>query len=319
MSPFKDEEGGCVLSTTMNKYVYGTLHTTPRNHITIHSLDYDMKAKYSAKQRAGANGKLSLVKATIKRLHEHELGADVFIHSDAPPGSGLGSSSTMVVSLIGLFLELLRKPFTNYEIAELAYQIERVDLKMAGGMQDQYAAVFGGFNFIEFYKDTVIVNPLRINSTTLNELHYNILLCSVGRTRLSEKIIKTQVNNYKGNREIAVEAMRMQKEIAVEMKKCLLTGKLSDFGVLLDHAWIAKKKMAESISNKKIDDMYEVAKKNGALGGKILGAGGGGYLIFYCRSGRKHIIADKLEKMGGQVEDFSFDFNGLQTWTASNI
>lgn len=316
VAPFKDQEGGCVLSTTITHYVYGTLHKTHGRHITIHSLDYDIKSKYTFNQKIRSDGKLSLVKATIQRLTKQQFGADIFIHSDAPPGSGLGSSSTMVVTLIGLFQELLKIPLTNYGIAEMAYEIERVDLKMRGGMQDQYAAVFGGFNFIEFYKDRVIVNPLRINATILNELHYNLLLCDLGRTRLSEKIIQTQVDNYVKNESTAVEAMREQKKIAVEMKNHLLTGKLTEFARLLDYAWTNKKKMAVGITNEKIDEMYEVAKKKGAIGGKILGAGGGGYLVFYCRSGKKHIVAEALEKLGGRMVDFSFEFNGLQTWTA---
>ena len=315
VSPFKDREGGCVLSTTISKYAFGTLHTNNRKQIIIHSLDYDMTTRYSVRSKVNPNSKLSLVKAAIQRLHEHEMGGEIFIHSDAPPGSGLGSSSTMVVALIGLFIELLRKPLTNYEIAEIAYQIERVDLKMAGGMQDQYASVFGGFNFIEFYKDNVIVNPLRINSTILNELQYNLLLCQIGRARFSETIIKKQVENYEKNKTKAINAMREQKDIAINMKKYLLTGKLGDFANLMDYAWITKKKMAEGISNKRIDRMYEEAKKGGAIGGKVLGAGGGGYLVFYCSSGKKHIVAQRLEKVGGRVVDLSFDFNGLQTWT----
>lgn len=316
VAPFKDQEGGCVLSTTINKYAYGTLQNRPDKHIKIYSLDYDLTTRYTLNRKFNRNGKLSLVKATIQRLNGNGLGVDIFIHTDAPPGSGLGSSSAMVVSLIGLFVETLKKPLTSYDIAEMAYQIERVDLKMLGGMQDQYAAAFGGFNFIEFYRDKVIVNPLRINARTLNELQYNLLLCFIGRTRLSEKIIQQQVDNYLEKNIEAISAMKLQKKLAINMKNSLLTGKLDEFASLLDSAWLTKKKMANEISNPKIDEMYAVAKKHGAIGGKVLGAGGGGYLIFYCSSGRKHIVAEKLEKLGGKIVDFEFDFNGLQTWTA---
>jgi D-glycero-alpha-D-manno-heptose-7-phosphate kinase len=318
VAPFKDNEGGCVLSTTINKYAFGSLQTRADTHIMIYSRDYDMTACYSAHQRVYRNGRLSLVKAAIQKLNETNLGVQISLHSDAPPGSGLGSSSAMVVTLIGLFVELLRKPLTSYDIAQMAYRIERIDLKMVGGMQDQYAAAFGGFNFIEFNKDRVIVNPLRIDATTLNELHYNLLLCHIGRTRLSEKIIREQIDNYLQNKIEAITAMKTQKEIAINMKNSLLTGKLNDFASLLDCAWITKKKMANEITNPKIDEMYETAKKNGAIGGKVLGAGGGGYLIFYCSSGRKHHVAEKLKKMGGEIVDFGFDFNGLQTWTAED-
>lgn len=316
VAPFKDEEGGCVLTTTITQYVYATLHQTDQAHIKIHSLDYDIVSKYTVNQKIRRDSRLSLAKATIQRMNERDLGADIFIHSDAPPGSGLGSSSTMVVTIIGLFRELFKKPLSNYEMAEMAYLIERVDLQMLGGMQDQYAAAFGGFNFIEFYQDRVIVNPLRINATALNELHYNLLLCSVGRTRLSETIIAKQVDNYRKSEKEAVDAMRTQKAIAIEMKNCLLLGKLNEFAALLDYAWLVKKRMAKEISNPVIDAMYEEAKKNGAIGGKILGAGGGGYLVFYCSSGKKHLIARALEKMGGRIVDFGFETNGLQAWTA---
>ncbi len=317
VAPFKDEEGGCVLSTTINQYVYGTLHYAQTGQVRIHSLDYDLTTKYIARQNFRRNGKLSLVKATLQRLHEGEVGGEIFIHADSPPGSGLGSSSTMVVTLIGLFRELLKKPLSNYDIAEMAYLIERVDLGMRGGMQDQYAAAFGGVNFIEFYKDKVIVNPLRIDPTTLNELQYNLVFCTIGRTRVSEEIIQQQVSNYVRNEVDAVEAMHVQKGIAIDMKNCLLTGKLDKFAELLEFAWVTKKKMAAGITTAQIDEMYTAAKKAGAIGGKVLGAGGGGYLMFYCRSGRKHIVAHALTRLGGRIVDFGFEGGGLQTWSVN--
>ena len=236
------------------------------------------------------------------------------MHSDAPPGSGLGSSSTVVVALIGLIQKWQRLPLTSYDIAELAYHIERIDLGIKGGMQDQYAAVFGGFNFIEFTKNAVIVNPLRIEADTLNELNYSLILCYTGRTRLSGNIINTQVNNYVRGEAEVLEAMDELKAITIDMKSALLQGRVADFGALLNDAWINKKKMAKQITSSSIDVLYETARKNGALGGKILGAGGGGYLMVHCPFDRKHIISEELEKLGGQVVEFAFDFHGLQTW-----
>jgi D-glycero-alpha-D-manno-heptose-7-phosphate kinase len=219
-----------------------------------------------------------------------------------------------VVSLIGLFKHWLHLPLTNYEIAELAYKIERIDMGIKGGKQDQYAATFGGFNFIEFYKEATIVNPLRIPADVLNELHYNLLLCYTGKTRLSAGIIDTQVRNYVQRKEEVVRAMDELKAITIEMKNALLRGQLTEFGALLHDAWENKKKMAQQISNPFIDELYETARKNGALGGKVSGAGGGGYMFFYCPFDRKHLVAEALEKMGAQVVDFNFDFYGLQTW-----
>jgi D-glycero-alpha-D-manno-heptose-7-phosphate kinase len=239
---------------------------------------------------------------------------DIFLHSDAPPGSGLGSSSTVVVTLIGAFKHWLHLPLTNYEIADLAYQIERKDLGIKGGKQDQYAATFGGFNFIEFHHDATIVNPLRVPSDTLNELHYNLLLCYTGKTRLSAHIIDDQVKGYVQHQEGVTRAMDELKHIAVALKNALLRDKPNEFGALLNEAWMNKKKMATQISNPHIDELYETALKHGALGGKITGAGGGGYMFFYCDFKRKHIVAEQLERLGAQVVEFDFDFGGLQTW-----
>lgn len=316
VEPYLSERGGVVLSTTIDKYAYGSLRFRGDRQITVTSLDYDIVAKYRLDEPLAYNGKLDLVKAVIRRLNRenNDQGLDFFLHSDAPPGSGLGSSSTMVVALIGLFKHWLHLPLTNYEIADLAYQIERVDLGIKGGKQDQYAATFGGFNFIEFYKDATIVNPLRVPPDVLNELHYNLLLCYTGKTRLSARIIETQVEGYVQRREDVVRAMDELKRITIAMKNALLQGRLNDFGSLLHQAWMNKKKMAPQISDLHIDELYETARKHGALGGKISGAGGGGYMFFYCQFDRKHIVAEQLERLGAQVVDFNFDFHGLQTW-----
>jgi D-glycero-alpha-D-manno-heptose-7-phosphate kinase len=273
-------------------------------------------AKYEADEPLIEGDKLNLVKAVIRRLRPKgsDQGMDIFLHSDAPPGSGLGSSSTVVVTLIGAFKHWLHLPLTNYEIADLAYQIERTDLGIKGGKQDQYAATFGGFNFIEFHQDATIVNPLRIPPNTLNELHYNLLLCYTGKTRLSAHIIDDQVKGYVRHQESVVQAMDELKHIAVALKNALLQDRPNDFGDLLNEAWMNKKRMATQISNPHIDELYETARKHGALGGKITGAGGGGYMFFYCDFKRKHVVAEQLERLGAQVVEFSFDSGGLQTW-----
>jgi D-glycero-alpha-D-manno-heptose-7-phosphate kinase len=315
ISPYKDERGGVVLSATIDKYAYGSLRLRDDRNVTVKSLDYDVVAKYHLDDGMHYDGELDLVKAAIKALdHGYKQGFDFFIHSDAPPGSGLGSSSTMVVALIGLLKHWQRLPLTNYEIAEIAYRIEREDLGIKGGMQDQYAAVFGGFNFMEFGAKTVIVNPLRIDNDVINELEYHLLLCYTGKTRLSANIISTQIEGYVQKNEDVVRAMDEMKNIAIELKNVLLQGHVDDFGALLHEAWINKKKMASQITNDHIDTLYEIARQNGALGGKVLGAGGGGYLLLYCEFDKKHVVAEALERNGGQVVEFTFEHHGLQSW-----
>ena len=315
ISPFKDERGGVVLNATIDRYAYGTLSVDGGKEITVQSLDYDLVAKFNLDDEMTYDGKLDLVKAVIKNLnHGRPQGCNFFIHSDAPPGSGLGSSSTMVVALIGLMMHWRKLALTNYDIAELAYYVERKDLGIKGGMQDQYAAVFGGFNFIEFGSSAVIVNPLRIDKQIINELEYHLLLCYTGQTRLSANIIATQVDNYVRKEEDVLSAMDDLKQNAVELKNALLQNRLDDFGHLLHQAWVNKKRMAKQITNPQIEELYQVARKHGALGGKISGAGGGGFMLLYCEFDKKHIVAAELEKLGGQVVPFTFESQGLQTW-----
>ena len=315
ISPYLDEYGGVVLSATIDKCAYGTLRVRGDSQVQVQSLDYDLIANYKLDSALEYNGELDLVKAVINNLNGHsKTGLDFFIHSDAPPGSGLGSSSTMVVALIGLLKHWHHLPLTNYEIARIAYKIERRELAIAGGMQDQYAATFGGFNFIEFGRNAVVVNPLRIDPSTINELEYNLLLVYTGRTRLSSNIIQSQVQSYESKEQSVLEAMDEIKAITVQMKNALLQARLRDFGTLLHDAWVHKKKMAKQITTPEIDALYAAARQRGALGGKILGAGGGGYLLVLCEFGTKHLIAEEMERMGAQVVDFRFVQHGLQTW-----
>lgn len=312
--PYPEERGGAVLSTTINKYAYATLIPREDDTINVKSLDYDIVAKYRTDEKLFYDGELDLIKAVINNM-EAKQGLDLFMHSDAPPGSGLGSSSTVVVTLVGLFQKWLNTPLTDYDIAELAYKIERKDLGVQGGKQDQYAATFGGFNYIEFHTRSTIVNPLRIKREILNELEYRLLLCYTGKTRLSANILKEQVDKYVKKEKKSVEALDELKAICIDMKNALLRGHLNEFGELLHQGWMNKKKLASQITNPEIDKLYETARENGAIGGKILGAGGGGYLLLFCEFDKKHILAEKLEDLGGQIVDFGFDFKGLQTWS----
>jgi D-glycero-alpha-D-manno-heptose-7-phosphate kinase len=323
--PYAAEQGGVVLSTTINHYAYASLRLSNEPSITMQSLDYDMTVKHSIEEKIPYDGNLDLIKAVINRLHLEQntdmftrdiSGIEVFMHSDAPPGSGLGSSSTLVVALIALFRDFHNLPLTDYEIADLAYQIERVDMNIKGGKQDQYAATFGGFNFIEFHGDTTIVNPLRINPDILNELNYNLLLSYTGKNRLSSGIIDTQIKNYMDKNPDVISAMSELKQITIDLKNSLLRGRLNEFGNLLNDAWLNKKQMATQISTPMIDELYSSAIENGASGGKITGAGGGGYMFFYCPFGTKRKVAAAIEKIGAQIVEFNFDPHGVQTWKA---
>ncbi|MEE9151985.1 MAG: GHMP kinase [Thermoplasmata archaeon] len=311
--PYPEERGGAVLSTTINKYAYATLIPREDETIKVKSLDYDIIAKYHTHEKLFYDGELDLVKAVINNM-EAKQGLDLFMHSDAPPGSGLGSSSTVVVTLVGLFQKWLNIPLTDYDIAELAFKIERNDLRIKGGKQDQYAATFGGFNYIEFHAESTIVNPLRIKRDILNELEYSLLLCYTGKTRLSANILSEQIDKYVKKEKTSIEALDELKGICIDMKNALLKGHLGEFGELLHKGWTYKKRLASKITNPQIDKLYATARENGAIGGKILGAGGGGYLLLFCDFDKKHIIAEKLENLGGQIVDFGFDLKGLQTW-----
>ena len=313
--PFVENEGGCVLSATISRFSWGTLSPREDEQIHLESADLGALLCFDTRSNLVFDGKMDLAKAAIRTLSgQDSRGFDLFLKTDAPPGSGLGSSSSLVVNLIGLLREFKSLPLSEYEMAELAYRIERQDLGIPGGMQDQYATVFGGFNFIEFHADHVIVNPLRISRDAANELEHNLLLCYTGKPRGNDGIIEDQVGRYAGHDEAALEGLRKQKSLAVEMKNLLLQRRLDDFGALLDTAWQFKKKMSPKISNAHIDGMYEEARRHGALGGKITGAGGGGYLLLYCDYEKKHKVAEAVARAGGVPTEFAFEFNGMQTW-----
>jgi D-glycero-alpha-D-manno-heptose-7-phosphate kinase len=313
VSPYPEEKGGAVLSATIDKYTYCSLAARQSSFTSVYSLDYDLSGRYSPDEKLRYDGELGLVKAAIKVMGNSE-GIDLFLHSDAPPGSGLGTSSAMTVAIVGAFNRLLKTPLTEYATAELAYRIERQEAGIKGGRQDQYAASFGGFNFIEFLGNTTVVNPLRIKTEIVNELQYRLLLCYTGRTRLSAGIIDDQVSGYIQKKENVTLALDRTKALAVEMKNQLLLGHIDEFGSLMHEAWESKKMFSDRITDSHIDALYEAARRNGALGGKLLGAGGGGYLLVLSEFDKWHIIARRLEELGGTVVKFAFSPVGLQTW-----
>ena len=316
VSPYIEERGGVVLNTTINKYAYAVLKPRSDNKINVKSLDYNMNISFNSGDDILYDGHLDLAKAAVKALGINQ-GFDLLLHSDVPPGSGLGSSSTMTTALIGLFKQWIGLPLTDYQIADLAYHVERIELGIKGGKQDQYASAFGGVNFIEFYTDKTIVNPLRIKPDVLNELEYRLLLCYTGRSRLSSDIIEDQVTNYIEKKPEVTSALDETKAIAIEMKNTFLLGHIDEIGHLLNAGWNVKKKFSTKMTSSYIDELYQVALKSGAIGGKLLGAGGGGYLLLLCKSDERHKVAENITKAGGCITPFAFELKGLQSWEVS--
>ena len=318
--PYCDEKTGCVVSATINKYAYATLRTRNDSAISIHSADFLKSLQFGHISEITYNNELDLLKAVVKRMNATGMGLDIFMRSDVPPRSGLGSSAAAFSSMIGLFNHLLgEKRMTDYEIAELAYELERKELLIGGGKQDQYSTVFGGLNFIEFGKDWVKVNPLRIKRDHLLELEKNLILVyTFDRPTHSGDILADQTSSVVKKKENVIEALDATKELAQEMRYALMKGDLTGFGELLDKGWTLKKKFSPLITTPYIDHIYDIAKRNGAIGGKITGAGGGGFMIFYCEPNREHTVMEKLEKIGAKPLTFTFDMEGLQTWEAEN-
>lgn len=311
--PYPEERGGATLSTTINKYAYATIIPRDDELLNVTSLDYDFVARHGANGNSARHDHLDIVKAATKVMHSRR-GTDIYLHSDARPGTGLGGSSAQIVAVVGAFQHWLKLPFTDYDIAETGYRIENEELGNHSGRQDQYAATFGGFNLIEFRGDNTVVNPLRIKDDILNELQYRLILCYTGKVRVSAGIIAEQVSRYVQGDEDTIRALDETKALAYAMKDALLLGRIDEFGSLLNKSWSCKKRFSGKITDSEIDRLYEVAIQHGAIGGKLLGAGGGGCFLLLCEFDKKHLVAQKLEEMGGEVIDFAFDLRGLQVW-----
>lgn len=317
VSPYCDIYGGCVINATINRYATVTLKPLNSGDILIKSIDYDITLRYDVDSFLAYDGQLDLIKGVINHMREHfqiPCGFEISVHSDAPPGSGLGSSSAVCVALIGAFREWLNLSLTPYEVAELAFKIERVELGIRGGRQDQYAAAFGGFNFMEFYDTRTIVNPLKLRDEIIYELEHRLVVAYIGGSHNSSEILRRQIDNVKSNKKDSIEAMHEIKRLAIEMKNTLVTGDLDRFGLLLHEAWQYKKKMADGISNEKIDSIYEAAKQAGAIGGKISGAGGGGFMFFMADTDKRFDLINCLIRNRAEVINYSFESRGLMTW-----
>ena len=311
--PFPRERGGCVLSATIDLFAFASLRPRPDREYRVSSFDGD-SARYASPEDLAFDGHLDLVKAVLRHMAP-ETGLDLHLFCDAPPGSGLGSSSGLVVAMLAAVAELTHTPMTPYELARRAYEVERVELRQAGGLQDQYACTFGGFNFIEFWdEERVVVNPLRVPADVTNELHGSLLLCYTGITRKSGGILRRQVEGYVSGRRESVESLERIKELTLELKEALLTGDLERFAEVLDASWHAKRRLTEGITNERIDELYAEARRAGALAGKLLGAGGGGYLLLFCPFDLRQSVGEAMERAGARVVNFHFEERGVQTW-----
>lgn len=320
VSPYADLHGGSILNATINMFAHTTIIPKDNGKIHFEAQDIDIHETHETIEYIEPTGKLALLKGVYNRIVKdfvkRPLSFEMYTSVDAPPGSGLGSSSTLVVSIIGAFAEWYNIPLGEYDIAHLAYEIEREDLGLNGGRQDQYAATFGGFNFMEFYEnDKVIVNPLRVKQKYAAELENNLVLFYMGTNRESAGIIDQQTANIKKNNENAIEATHRLKMQSIKMKEVVLTGKMDEIGKVMHDGWESKKRMAAGISNPEIDAIYETAIKNGATGGKISGAGGGGFFFFYCPAVSRMRLIRSLEKFGVTPQNYSFTKTGLYTYT----
>jgi D-glycero-alpha-D-manno-heptose-7-phosphate kinase len=320
VAPYSDIFGGAILNATISMYAYATIEPRTDGKIIFNAIDKKEKYILKSVPKLKIDGKLDLHKGAYNRIVKDYSGKalsfELSTFVDAPAGSGLGTSSTLMVAILGAFAEWLKLPLGEYDIAHLAYEIERIELGMAGGKQDQYSATFGGVNFMEFLKgDKVIVNPLRILDKYLSELSNNLILYNTDTSRLSSTIIENQQKNVRAGNKKSIEAMHKLKEQAVMMKECLLKGNIDEIGKILNFGWKYKKQLAQGVSNKLIDDIYNIAIKKGATGGKISGAGGGGFIFFYCPGVSRYKVIDALKQIGGQVKRYDFTQTGLSTWT----
>lgn len=321
VSPYSDQFGGAILNVTISHFAQASIAPLKENKIIVQALDRKEEQSFEWDKELPINSKLDLLKGVYNRIQKDygvpAKGFCLTTYVDAPAGSGLGTSSTLVVAIIGAFVEMLKLPLGEYDIAHYAFEIERNDLKLAGGRQDQYAATFGGVNYMEFYEDDkVIVNPLRIKQEYLNELENNLVLYFTSTSRESATIIKEQQKNVQQKNEKSIEAMHQLKEQARRMKEALLKGKLNEIGEILDYGFLQKRIMAHNISNDSIEEIYEAAKKSGATGGKISGAGGGGFMTFYCPGNSRYKVIETLNSFGGEIKPYRFIKHGLNTWTA---
>ncbi len=311
VEPYASEHGGLVFNTTIDRYAYCTLIPNDTDEMTVISPNYGTvteKLELPMKYQGDAE---DLIRAVVNHFNV-TTGFKVFVRSDVPPGSGLGGSSTLMVAIIKAFAEWMKVKLNKYELAALAFHLEREEIGLGGGKQDQYAAAFGGFNMMYFTADGVEVKPLKIKDSIVKELQERCILCYTGKARESASIIEEQVKDLK-NDVSKEEAYEESKRLAVSIGRALKLKDVDGAAALLNLAWEQKKKFTSKISNATINDLYRTAMDNGALGGKVSGAGGGGFMFFICAPGKREKVCKKLVAKGGEIMEFSFDDRGART------
>ncbi len=320
VSPYCDDHGGYVLNATIDRYAYAVIRTLDEPIVRFVATDQQTEKINSHDEPLELNGKLDLHKAVYNHMVLHyndglPIAMELSTFCDAPAGSGLGSSSTLVVVMIRAFVELLNLPLDDYTIAHLAYKLERVDCGLQGGRQDQYSATFGGFNFMEFYaEERAVINPLRVKNWIICELEASLVLFFTGVSRDSAKIIADQSGNVRAGSEDALEAMHGIKQEALAMKECLLRGDFAGLVESMRFGWDSKKRSAKTVSNQHIDKIYDTAIHAGALAGKVSGAGGGGFMLFFVPPDRRMDVVRALNMFNGQVSNCHFTKHGSQAW-----
>lgn len=307
-------EGGAVINTTISLYSHATMRVRPDKKVVVHSRD--LGQSLYADDLASAlrqEGRFGLIQALLKAVHP-EFGFELYLNSDFPMNSGLGGSAVVSAAILGCFNQFRRDKWDLHELAELAFQAERLYLGVAGGWQDQYATVFGGFNFMEFRMDQNIVHPLRIHADVLLELEESLVLCDTGTPHDSGDIHQDQHAHMQ--QEAVRQKVQSNVELTYRMRNHLLRGRLLQFGLSMHEAWQFKRQFSTKISNDRLDRIYENALRNGAVGGKLLGAGGGGFFLFYVPPFQKHLLIDYLDSAGLNVRPFRFEQEGLRAWSA---
>jgi D-glycero-alpha-D-manno-heptose-7-phosphate kinase len=313
--PFSTEVGGAVVNAAINRYSYTTLKLRASEDIHLISADYDMSLTLPGGENLAYDGKLDLLKAAINRIGPHE-GIELFVRADAPPGSGTGSSGATGIAILGVLNAVRPQPLSLHQLAETAHLLEVEELHVAGGKQDQYAAALGGVNYLEFKDPYVSSSPLRLSDGTINEMEKRLILCYTGHARVSGNIISAVQTAYRAGNDRTVRALHRMVGIADEMRGAMLRGEVDALGPLLLENWACQKDLHPSVTNLDIDHLFDVALQNGATGGKALGAGGGGCLLFLAIADREHEVRAALSKENVQIMPFNLDRQGLQVWQA---
>ena len=320
LSPYCDDFGGAVLNITISRFAYAFVARREDDCLVFRSSDLEREEQLAAVPRVGTDSGLLLHRGVYNRMIDEFNGGrpialTVTSHADVPAGSGLGTSSAIVVALVDAFRAFLDLPLGRYDVARLAYEIERKDLELPGGKQDQYAAAFGGVNFIEFLSnDRAIVNPLRVKQSHLDELEASMVTCFTGQSRVSEAIVREQSRHMQSHSAGAIKALHQLKSDAEQMKHALLTGSVEELASILERSWLAKKATARDISNPLIEDLYACAMQNGALAGKVSGAGGGGFMMFVATPEARPHLVNALRARGANAEAVHFTPLGCETW-----